>query len=186
MKFILRVLLPISLIVNVFFLTIYYQKYKTKKENESLYPSKENAKTDGTAYLKKRIISEYPELISKKYYFINIWNLVCGPCIKEMPILDSLANHIDREKIGCVFLTENGDKVVGDFLKRKKRNLNNFTFINDAGYYISSIMTLKRSEVTPYPIQLIIDVNGNIKYFASGTIQSTNDTTLINLMNRLP
>jgi thiol-disulfide isomerase/thioredoxin len=186
MKFALRILLPLSLILNIYYLSFYYQQYQSKEANKSIFPSKQNAKTDGTNYLQKRIIKEYPDLKSKNYYFINIWNLVCGPCIKEMPILDSMVTKIDREKIGCIFLTENGDKVVNDFLKRRKNKVRNFTFINNADYYISAIMSQKESQVTTYPIQLIIDLSGNIKYFASGAIQNVNDTTLINFMNRLP
>ncbi|MES2762412.1 MAG: redoxin family protein [Bacteroidota bacterium] len=186
MKFVLRVLLPISLIVNAYYLSRYYQQYKVAQENKSIFPSKENAKNDGMTYLRKIFKTEYPELISKEYYFINIWNLVCGPCLKEMPVLDSLVVKIDQKKIGCIFLTENGDKVVRDFLKRKNRNIHNFTFINDANYYILSILKQKESQITTYPIQLIIDKNGDIKYFESGAIQNANDTTLINLINRLP
>jgi thiol-disulfide isomerase/thioredoxin len=186
MKFILRILLPISLIVNVYYGSFYYQQYKMREANKSMFPSKENAREDGMIYLKKRIMKDYQQLASKKYYFINIWNLVCGPCIKEMPMLDTLVTNINRTKIGCIFLTENGDKVVNDFLKRRKHVPVNFSFINDADYYISSVMSQKESQVTSYPIQLIVDPEGNILYFASGAIQNANDTTLINFMNRLP
>ncbi|MES2514183.1 MAG: redoxin domain-containing protein [Bacteroidota bacterium] len=186
MKFILRVLLPISLVVNIYYVSQHYQQYQIDQANKSMFPSKEHAREDGMIYLKKRIVDNYANLKSKKYYFINIWNLVCGPCIKEMPLLDSMVMHIDRKKIGCIFLTENGDKVVNDFLERKKHRPINFSFINDADYYISSVMSQKESQVTTYPIQLVIDLEGNIKYFASGTIESANDTTLINFMNRLP
>ena len=85
------------------------------------------------------------QTISLKQYqgktiFINFWATWCKPCIKEMPLLDSLADNINRQDIGYIYITENGDKSINQFREKHKINSRNFIFINDADIYISSIL----------------------------------------------
>ncbi len=187
MKFVVRIALPISLIFNVYFLYQVYENYQFHKiTSNNLFSIKKISFPSGTNYLLNRLKKEQPQLINKNYIFINIWNIGCGPCIKEMPILDSLSLNINRKDIGYVFLTENSKDLITSFLKRKKIITENFVFINDANDYISSVLNEKGIKNKAYPIQLIIDKNGTIIHFDRDIIKNSKDTALINLIENLP
>ena len=141
---------------------------------------------DGSNFLLEKIrTSGDKNLKNKKYYFISIWNTMCKPCIKEMPMLDTLAMTINREDLGYIYLTENGNKMINEFRKKHKLNSRNFSFINDADIYISSILKSHNLKNRQYPIQIIIDSVGNIKHFQIGTLESSKDTIILNCVKKL-
>lgn len=141
----------------------------------------------GNIFLFKKIKELSPEYQkSKKYYFISIWNTLCRPCVKEMPLLDSLADNINRKDLGYIFITENGDKSINQFREKHKINSRNFIFINDADTYISSVLNEKKIKIRQYPIQLIINKNGSIIYCQTGTIDSPKDSTILRAIKNLP
>ncbi len=186
MKHLLKIIFLLSLFINIYFIFIKITLYKAKQNFTVPFLIKDVSKKDGVDFLMNRIRKENPKLLPKKYYLINIWDIMCAPCIKEIPILDSLAYNIQRKDIGYIFLTENGNKIIFDLIKRKKIKVDNFVFMNDANDYISSVLKEKNVKNKSYPIQLIINKNGEIKYFDGGVIKTSNDTTLINIINKLP
>lgn len=187
MKSIIKIGLPISLLLNIWFLYKIYQNYQFRTTFSShIFSVKKISLDSGTSYLLNRIKKEQPNLVNKKYLFINIWNIGCGPCIKEIPTLDSLSLKIKRKDVGFVFLTENGEKLIASFLKRKQINVQNFVYINDANDYISSILNSKGLKSKSYPIQIIIDKKGNIKYFSRDVVKSSKDSMLIKVIDKLP
>jgi thiol-disulfide isomerase/thioredoxin len=178
----------LSLSCNVYVVYDYCQRLQEKYLADAFIENvkiKNISLKEGDDFLFEKIKSSYPELKNKKYYFISIWNTMCGPCIKEMPLLDSLADTINRNDFGFIFLTENGDKMIREFIERRKISSKNFNFINDADVYISSILQSHHLKTRQYPIQLIIDINGDMKYFKTGTIETTSDSLVINCIRGL-
>ena len=178
MKIILRLFLPLSLVFNTWFLYKYYKGIQFKNTYESVFTAKYTNFNDGTNYLLNRIKAEQPKLNNKKYFFICIWNMACGPCVKEMPTLDSLIENIGRNDIGCIHLTENGNALVNKFLKQKKITLRNFVFMNDGNDYILSLLKQQNIKNKSYPMQLILNDKGEIQYFGGSFIQSSKDSIL--------
>lgn len=77
-------------------------------------------------------------------------------------------------------------KTINEFREKYKMNSRNFNFINDADIYISSILESHNLKNRVYPIQLIIDKNGNIKYFQTGAFESSKDSLVISCTKKLP
>jgi thiol-disulfide isomerase/thioredoxin len=186
---ILYTALVISFGCNIFCGYDYYKMIQNEKLTKLFIKNfniKDVSTLDGSNFLLEKIrTSGDKSLKNKKYYFISIWNTMCKPCIKEMPMLDTLAMTINREDLGYIYLTENGDKMINEFRKNHTINSRNFSFINDADNYISSILKSHNLKNRQYPIQIIIDSVGNIKHFQIGTIESSKDTVILNCVKKL-
>ncbi len=187
-----------KLIYSIFILSIccniycgfnYYQKLQNRRWAEALtdnFNIKDIPLTQGNSFLFKKINKLHPEFeTTKKYYFISIWNIMCVPCIKEMPLLDTLADYVNRKDFGYLYVTENGEKMINQFRERKKINSRNFTFLNDADKYISSILTTLKLKNRQYPIQLIINAKGEILFNQIGAFESSKDTVLLKTIENL-
>lgn len=185
-KRIFGIALILSLGFNAYFIYNFYQTYWLKKTFTEVFDGKYDNVTDGTAYLLNRIAREQPQLLKKKYYFISIWNMACGPCIKEMPTLDSLAGLIPRKDIGYIHLTENSDKLVQRFLKRRRLAPKHFIYMNDGNDYIMALIRSQGLRGKGYPLQAIIDNKGSLKYFGGGYIQLASDSVLHSVIGALP
>ncbi len=181
-----RIALAISIGFNIYFIYSFYQGYQYRKVFEESMRGRYNKISDGTAYLLDRIAREQPQLLDKKYYFISIWNMTCGPCIKEMPTLDSLAALIPRKDIGYIHLTENGNKLVQAFLKRKQLSPRQFVYMNDGNDYIMALIRSQGMKGKGYPLQVIIDRQGKLKHFGGGYIRQANDSALNAVIKALP
>ncbi len=92
---------------------------------------------------------------SKKYYYFNVWNTSCIPCVKEMPSIDYLAGEYGNE-VEFVFITEENDGRINRFLKEKSIHLSNSVFLNNEestiNYFCSSI-----SKNRVYPMHFIVN-----------------------------
>lgn len=185
-KRIFGIALALSLGFNIYFIYNFYRSYWFRKTFTEVFDGKYDNVTDGTTYLLGRIAREQPQLLNKKYYFISIWNMACGPCIKEMPTLDSLAGLIPRTDIGYIHLTENSDKLVQGFLKRKHFSPKHFIYMNDGNDYIMALIRSQGMKTKGYPLQVIIDNQGRLKHFGGGYIQQANDSALTTLIKALP
>ena len=167
----------------------YYMKQQDKRHLEAFIENrgvKNISLKNGSDFLFEKIKTSYPEYQkTKKYYFISIWNTLCGPCIKEMQLLDSLADNIDRKDFRYIFVTENSDNMINQFLKKRNISSKNFSFINDADIYISSILKSHNLKTRQYPIQLIIDDKGAIKYFQIGVFESSTDSVVMKCVKDL-
>ncbi len=186
MKLFFRIALAISIGFNSYFSYHFYKAYQFSKAFTQMIEGRYDNIGDGTAYLLGRIAREQPQLRNKDYYFISIWNMACGPCIKEMPTLDSLAGLIPREDIGYIHLTENGDKLVQAFLKRKHFSPKHFIYMNDGNDYIMALIRSQGMKGKGYPLQVIIDNKGKLKHFGGGYIKQANDSALSAVIKALP
>jgi thiol-disulfide isomerase/thioredoxin len=156
----------ILLSIIVILITIYtlpiYLEYRA-------YTIKDIKYEDGLAYFHQRIQKSNPSLLNKKYFYFSAWNTKCKPCIKEMPLQDDLADSLSKN-IGFVYISDDSDKNINSFLKRKGIISRNFIFMNDMNTFISAIHKKQNITYKCYPTHIVTDSVGNILFFKQGAI----------------
>jgi thiol-disulfide isomerase/thioredoxin len=50
--------------------------------------------------------------------FLNFWSTTCAPCIEEMAGIESLLDSVKNERVAFLAVTQEGDSVVREFLKK--------------------------------------------------------------------
>lgn len=165
MKLYFKILLIISIACNIYLL---WDKKKTD-DQEHFAEAFEKANgghmsaanwKDGFGTLKKRVKSR------KKYIFASTWANFCLPCLKEMPMLDSLAGMFNN--IDLVFVTDVNDSIATNCLKKRKIVLKNSRSLNDMNDFISSVCNEAKIITKSYPMHIIMDTTGNVVYFSAG------------------
>lgn len=133
-------LLSIGLLVFILTLVFYsYKNFNNKKFNKEEFLLKIKGKANN----------------DNDYIYLNVWNTSCIPCIREMPSLDSLAS-IYKNKVQFVFITDDKDVLVNDFLERKNIDLKNFDFLNNQEEAIDYLCKkINKSKV--YPMHFILN-----------------------------
>jgi len=92
---------------------------------------------------------------------LNFWASWCGPCRKEMPLLNDL--HKKYESLGFVILGVNVEqelKLAKSFLKDTPVD---FPILFDSSNQVSQAY-----EVIAMPTTIMIDRNGNVRYLHKG------------------
>ncbi|WP_289043322.1 TlpA disulfide reductase family protein [uncultured Olleya sp.] len=84
---------------------------------------------------------------------LNFWFTKCGPCIKEMPELNNLAEDFKNKKVKFLAITFNSKEVVKQFLQ-------DTTFDFDIAPNANDVITMYG--VQSYPTSIVVDKNGNI------------------------
>ena len=121
----------------------------------------------------------------KKYYYVNIWTTWCGPCVKEIPWLDSLAGTLNKD-VGYIFVSDQTDKVITDCIKRKKFIVKNFIFMNDMNDFVSGICNESKIRSKSYPMVLIMDNKGKILHYENGAYENLKEAAeFVDLINKL-
>jgi len=93
---------------------------------------------------------------------INLWFVGCSGCVAEMPALNRLQEkYVD--KVNFVAMTFQDEKQVTNFLKRKEFNFKHIVNVED---FIKQIAT------KPYPENIFIGRDGQIKYIEGGLSDS--------------
>ena len=129
---------------------------------------------------------KYPELKTKKYFYINMWAMFCHPCIKEMPWLDSLSGTIDRKDVAYIFLAGESDKATNSLIERKKFKIKNFVYLNNMNDFISSVYNEQKKKSVVYPTVLIIDAKGKIYHSSTGAFANRNEAKeFVDMINKL-
>ena len=96
-----------------------------------------------------------------KTVFLNLWATWCGPCVAEMPSIESLYGKVDKEKVAFVILDWFEDsKKVSKFIKAK-----NFTF----PVYLVNNDVPNQINVPSIPTTFVIGPNGEIATKHTGT-----------------
>ncbi|MFT3823784.1 MAG: TlpA disulfide reductase family protein [Chitinophagaceae bacterium] len=97
---------------------------------------------------------------SNKAMVINFWFTQCGPCIKEMPILNNAVTRYKGKNVSFVSITYSNAKELEPFFKQ-----NQFAFehIIDASHLI------KQYGVSSYPATVITDKNHIIRFVKVGS-----------------
>ncbi len=187
MKITSKIFLIISISINICSLYIIYEIQRNKSKNE-IFGGRLNKTSwsKGFESFKVKHKEKYGFKLKKKFYFVNIWATWCIPCVKEIPVLDSLAGTFTKD-IGFVFVSDQTDKVITNCLKNNKIKIKNFELLNDMNDFVSGIYNKKRIKEKTYPINLIIDSIGVVYYYSNGTLEKKDDIIRIsNLINKLP
>lgn len=128
---------------------------------------------------KERISNINPQLSKKKYYYVNIWTLVCPPCIQEMSILHDLAENWPTD-IACLFVSNHSQKAVQSFLKKYSYSNNRFNYVNNLSDFIYGLCGELEINNSTYPIHAIITEDGKILAYMVGAFVTHNDSRRLN------
>ena len=110
---------------------------------------KGNVAPDITIYDRDNNSVELSSLRGKIIY-IDIWATWCGPCIKELPYLDSLRERY-KDNSRIIFLSLSIDTDIGKWLKYISKN----KYLNLQ--YVTDLSVLKPYHVSEIPRAIIID-----------------------------
>lgn len=140
---------------------------------------------EGYKSFTQKLKVEHPELLKKKYFYINIWTNWCGPCVKEMPWLDSLAGDLKKD-VAYIFVSDLTEKSATECIKRKKYQIKNFIYLNDMGDFVSGICNEQNIKNKSYPMTLILNNKGELLHYSTGAYKNKQEATeLSTLINKL-
>lgn len=108
------------------------------------------------------------DLVGKKVVWLNFWGLRCGPCIKELPILQKFyQNHKDA---GLVVIGINADGVDGAFIQAQFAQRDDlkaagvtFPLAPDPSFAVMDAYGLMGA-----PLNVLIDKKGLVSYRHEG------------------
>ncbi|HWY11167.1 MAG TPA: TlpA disulfide reductase family protein [Bacteroidia bacterium] len=180
MKWLLGILLTLSLGANTYFVwreIKYRENVEWGKRMDKAFGGKvENIPwSKGLPMFNDSLKKHYPKLKTKKYFYINIWAMFCHPCIKEMPLLDSLAGTIERKDVAYIFLSDNSYKGTKDLLVRKKFNIKNFVYLDNMDDFISSVYNEQKKKSKVFPTIVILDNKGKIVHYETGAYENVKE-----------
>ncbi|MBN8522203.1 MAG: TlpA family protein disulfide reductase [Alphaproteobacteria bacterium] len=116
-----------------------------------------------------------------KYVLINLWATWCGPCVVELPSLDSLQVKLKGKniKILAVSMDRNMDqKTLRDFLAA--RGISDFALYHDQNRDIQA-----KISVPGIPVTYLIDPKGKIAFIFEGMATWDDQETLDFFAERL-
>jgi thiol-disulfide isomerase/thioredoxin len=96
--------------------------------------------------------------LNGKPTLINFWYTACAPCIDEMPVLNKIYEKY-KEEYNFIAVTYEAKEKVDKFLKKHPYK---FLHIVDAKEFTDKL------EIKIYPLNLILDKNGLVKYAENG------------------
>jgi thiol-disulfide isomerase/thioredoxin len=95
------------------------------------------------------------------WVFLHFWASWCGPCKKEMPIIQALANQFDKNELQVVMVnTAEDEDTVFEFLAGINVSLN---CLLDKDGQVTEIWKPRG-----LPTSFLIDPEGNVRYQAIG------------------
>ena len=96
-----------------------------------------------------------------KVVMLNFWASWCGPCRKEMPLLDGLYQRY--QEVGFVLYGINVEKNTGDAEKLLKDLGTSFPILWDGDSKVSKLY-----DVNAMPTTIMIDKDGKVRYVNRG------------------
>lgn len=125
------------------------------------------------------------DLLQYNYFYVNIWSIICKPCLDEMPFIDDLPEKINKG-LACVMVSAHSNKAVNNFLENKNKKMKNFIFVNEMIDFISGIYNEMEIENQSWPLHVVLDSKGNCLAYLFGAINDENSAApLINFINSL-
>ena len=101
------------------------------------------------------------EILKGKIVYINFWFAACSPCMQEMPQLNELYDKF-KEDSNFVFISITYDEGKIETIKAKFE-------IKYPIYAIPIFESFRLNQTHSYPANIIIDKNGIITFYETGT-----------------
>lgn len=98
------------------------------------------------------------EEFNGKPTFINFWFTNCPPCIKELPLLQSLYQEFKND-YNFIAITFDSNEKVSSFIEKHEFD---FTHLINAKNYIDDL------DISMYPVSVFLDTKGIVKYSDEG------------------
>ena len=99
---------------------------------------------------------------------LNFWFTGCGPCIKEMPMLNELIGRFEGKSVGFYAITPDKAEVVESFLLKKE-----FRF----RHIVNASQLMEQLGVKSYPVTVVMDQKGMIRYSQAYSQPDINELT---------
>nr|WP_319512563.1 TlpA disulfide reductase family protein [uncultured Draconibacterium sp.] len=106
-------------------------------------------------------------------FVINLWATWCGPCQKEIPLLNTLVNKYENENTLFLSITDESEKTVSKWLELQKNEPDYFPLYENKRlmnyiYQLNPQPGLKKGRYPELlPTNLIIH-NGKLRFFEQG------------------
>jgi thiol-disulfide isomerase/thioredoxin len=106
--------------------------------------------------------------LAGKVVVLNFWFTTCGPCIKEMPLLNQVLEQYKKDdSVVFLALALDDTKAVESFLQK-----NQFSYD-----HITSVKSPLLFGVTAYPTHIVIDRKGIVRFIQIGGDEIKNNLT---------
>ena len=103
-----------------------------------------------------------------KVLVLNMWATWCGPCIAEMPSLESLYEKTKNDGIVFALVSDEDQETVNQFIQKRKFSLPVYT--------VENLPQIYRGDAIPRT--LIIAANGKIVFDHLGAAKWDSETTI--------
>ena len=167
MKRWLKIVLILSLTVNVVVIGLqFYAKHITlaslNKVKEVDVPLEKNK-------FLSQLYTKHPEIKSKKYLFVQIWETDSGTGMEQMMVIDSIMGSRQQD-YACVFLCAEKDDYANKILKQQNIKTKNFIYLNEMEDIILALhqdKNIKLKNITDIkaPLNVIMDRKGKISFW---------------------
>lgn len=145
------------------------QETERATETTKVVPAPEFTLTD--QYGVEHTLSDY----KGKTIFLNFWATWCGPCRKEMPDIEALYESYGGNKEDLIILGVANPKTK-DYPQNQDGTVEEVTaFLEEGGYTYPVVMDttgniFRQYAVTAFPTTFMIDTEGNVYGYISGTL----------------
>ncbi|MEM6643715.1 MAG: TlpA disulfide reductase family protein [Bacteroidota bacterium] len=99
--------------------------------------------------------------IKGKNLIVNIWATWCAPCVKEMPYLVSLDQHLDQDRWSIVLISDEELNKIRDFREKHQLNLQ----------MLKALAPLKDFGIKGYPTTYVINQDGEVLFRRNGDLK---------------
>jgi thiol-disulfide isomerase/thioredoxin len=87
-----------------------------------------------------------------KHVFINFWQSWCGPCVAEMPMIDSAFQMVDNDQWVFMVVNDEDWETINDF---KSKHTFQMPLYRSKSNFV-------RNRITTYPTSIILNAKGEI------------------------
>jgi hypothetical protein len=162
----------------------YYQEIKTNFNSSDFILNNTSLK-HGFEKFSNKLTEQYPNILFQNYIYINIWSIICKPCLDEIPYIDNLPSKFNKD-LTCIMITSHSQKAVNNFISLKGVKMNNFIFLNEMIDFISGIYNAIEKKNQSWPLHVVMDKRGNCLAYIFGSIHDDfSSAPLINFINSL-
>jgi thiol-disulfide isomerase/thioredoxin len=112
-------------------------------------------------------------LVENKMTLVNFWATWCGPCIREMPLLDAVYARLDKDRWQVLLVSDETVDKIQAFKQAKPFGIP----------YLRHTIPLGDIDVAALPRSIVLDDRGNIVYSKTGELKTSEDALFEKLMS---